>query len=90
MRCCCPKEPLIPLDFPEELCLSFEPPEKPGIGASTVSEGWPGINDGDIIPSSGRNICHSSALGEAFQKDSRILEFLGEAFQAHKTQPSRW
>lgn len=49
------------------LCLSFEPPEKPGIRASTMNEGWPGVNDGDIIPSSGRNICHSSALAEAFQ-----------------------
>lgn len=67
MRCCYPKESLIPSDFPEELCLCFEPPEKPGVSASTMSEGWPGINDGDIIPSSGRNICHSSALGEAFQ-----------------------
>lgn len=40
---------------------------KAGVPASTMSEGWPGMNDGDIIPSSGRNICHSRALGEAFQ-----------------------
>lgn len=67
MRCSYPKEPLNPSGFPEELSLSFETPEKPGACASTMSKSWPGINDGDIIPSSGRNICHSSALGEAFQ-----------------------